>query len=128
MANERMANDFDNRGGKKRKRKDKKKRKVHPLRSYFRNSLHGVAVTLTLTSDRERGINNTVRSARARMFNLGLTHDQVAAAKERAEKSVWNYFKSDHAERLHVLCNGAQPRARALQQGAPCWSFPGKRR
>ena len=44
MANELMANDFANLGGKKRKRKDKKKRKVHPLRSYFRkqNSLHGV--------------------------------------------------------------------------------------
>ena len=51
-------------------------------------------MTLTLTSDRERGINNTVRSARARMFNLGLTHDQVAAAKERAGTSVWNYFES----------------------------------
>ena len=28
------------------------------------------------------------------MFNLGLTHDQVAAAKERAGTSVWNYFES----------------------------------
>ena len=82
MANERMANDFADRGGKKRKRKQKKKREVHPFRSYFReqNSLHG--------------INNTVRSARRRMFDLGLTHDQVAAAKERAGTSVWNYFES----------------------------------
>ena len=28
------------------------------------------------------------------MFDLGLTHDQVAAAKERAGTSVWNYFES----------------------------------
>ena len=83
MANERMANDFDNRNGKRRKRKDKKKRKVHPLRSYFRKQN-------SLQRGDQRGINDTVRSARARMFNLGLTHDQVAAAKERAEKSVWN--------------------------------------
>ena len=55
---------------------------MHPFRSYFReqNSPHG--------------INNTVRSARRRMFDLGLTHDQVAAAKERAGTSVWNYFES----------------------------------
>ena len=63
-------------GRSRKKVKDKKKRKVSPLRAHSRKQNEPV------------GMNGTIRGACKRMVDNQLTHDQVVAAEKRATVRV----------------------------------------